>query len=63
MVDTFRVSTMIAVLVRKGVRVVPVASIEEAVAYTGADYRVGERGNAKVRASTSATRRRSWRRR
>ena len=46
-VDVFRASTVIAVLVRKGVRVVPVASVEEA-AHIGADYRVGERGGAKL---------------
>lgn len=48
-VDTFRESTTIAVLVRKGVRVIPVASIEEAAAHAGADYRIGERGSVKVR--------------
>src|SRR5215210_9177219 len=48
-VDAFRASTTIAVLVRKGARVMPVASIEEAAAYAGADYRIGERGSAKVR--------------
>ena len=48
-VDAFRASTTIAVLVRKGARVIPVASIEEAAAYAGADYRIGERGSAKVR--------------
>jgi 2-phosphosulfolactate phosphatase len=48
-VDAFRASTTIAVLVRKGVRVIPVASIEEAAAYNGADYRIGERGSVKVR--------------
>lgn len=47
-VDAFRASTTIAVLVRKGARVVPVASIEEAASYAGADYRIGERGSAKV---------------
>ena len=47
-VDAFRASTAIAVLVRKGARVIPVASIEEAVAYTGADYRIEERGSVKV---------------
>ncbi len=47
-VDAFRASTTIAVLVSKGVRVVPVASIEEAASYPGADYRIGERGSAKV---------------
>ena len=48
-VDAFRASTTIAVLVSKGARVIPVASIEEAAAYEGVDYRVGERGSAKVR--------------
>ena len=48
-VDAFRASTTIAVLVRKGARVVPVASIEEATGYDGTDYRIGERGGAKVR--------------
>lgn len=48
-VDAYRASTTIAVLVRKGVRVVPVASIEEAATYPGADYRIGERGSAKVK--------------
>ncbi len=47
-VDAFRASTTIAVLVRKGARVVPVASIEEAAEYAGADFRIGERGSAKV---------------
>jgi 2-phosphosulfolactate phosphatase len=47
-VDAFRASTTIAVLVRKGVRVIPVASIDEAAAYPGADYRIGERGSTKV---------------
>jgi 2-phosphosulfolactate phosphatase len=47
-VDAFRASTTIAVLVRKGAQVMPVASIDEAAAYAGADYRVGERGGAKV---------------
>jgi 2-phosphosulfolactate phosphatase len=48
-VDAFRASTTIAVLVSKGAQVVPVASIEEAASYAGPDYRVGERGSAKVR--------------
>ena len=48
-VDAFRASTTIAVLVRKGVRVISVASNEEAAEYAGADCRVGERGGAKVR--------------
>ena len=47
-VDAFRASTTISVLVSKGARVVPVASIEEAASYAGADYRIGERGSAKV---------------
>jgi len=47
-VDAYRASTTISVLVSKGARVVPVASIEEAAAYPGADYRVGERDSAKV---------------
>src|SRR5215212_8420839 len=46
-VDAFRASTSIAVLVWKGARVFPVASIEEA-AYAGTDFRIGERGSAKV---------------
>jgi 2-phosphosulfolactate phosphatase len=47
-VDAFRASTTIAVLVSKGGRVVPVASIEEA-ASAATDFRVGERGSAKVK--------------
>ncbi len=47
-VDALRASTTIALLVRKGARVIPVASIEEAAAYARADYRIGERGSAKV---------------
>ena len=46
-VDAFRASTTIAVLVSRGARVVPVASIEEA-ASVSADLRIGERGSAKV---------------
>jgi len=46
-VDTFRASTTIAVLVWKGARVVPVASVEEA-ATAEMDFRIGERGSAKV---------------
>jgi 2-phosphosulfolactate phosphatase len=46
-VDTFRASTTIAVLVSKGARVMPVASISEAAA-ASADFRIGERGSAKV---------------
>jgi 2-phosphosulfolactate phosphatase len=47
-VDAFRASTTIAVLVSKGARVVPVASIEQARSYAGANLRAGERGSAKV---------------
>jgi 2-phosphosulfolactate phosphatase len=47
-VDAFRASTTIAVLVSKGVRVVPVASIADAYSYGGADFRAGERGSARV---------------
>lgn len=47
MVDAFRASATISVLVSKGARVVPVASIEAATA-TKADFRAGERGGAKV---------------
>ncbi len=47
-VDTFRASTTIAVLVSKGARVVPFASIEYAYSYAEADLRIGERGSAKV---------------
>ena len=47
-VDAFRASTTIAVLVSKGALVVPVASIEHAYSYPGADLRIGERGSAKV---------------
>jgi 2-phosphosulfolactate phosphatase len=46
-VDAFRASTTIAVLVSKGARVVPLASLEEA-ASAETDFRVGERGSAKV---------------
>ena len=46
-VDAFRASTTIAVLVSKGARVVPVASVEEA-ASAETRFRIGERGNAKV---------------
>ena len=46
-VDAFRASTTIAVLVSKGARVVPVASVEEA-ASAETDFRIGERGSAKV---------------
>ena len=47
-VDAFRASTTIAILVSKGARVVPVASTELARSYPGADLRIGERGSAKV---------------
>jgi 2-phosphosulfolactate phosphatase len=47
-VDAFRASTTIAVLVSKGARVIPVASVAEAYSYPGANFRVGERGSAKV---------------
>ena len=47
-VDAYRASTTIAVLVHKGARTIPVASIEEAAKYLGADFRIGERGSAKV---------------
>lgn len=47
-VDVFRASTTIAVLVGKGARVIPVASAEEADTYVGADYRIGERGSTKL---------------
>ena len=47
-VDAYRASTTIAVLVSKGARVLPVDSIEEAAA-AKADYRIGERGSAKVK--------------
>jgi len=47
-VDTYRASTTITVLVAHGARVVPVASIEEAEVYP-ADFRIGERGSAKVK--------------
>ncbi len=46
-VDAFRASTTIAVLVSKGARVLPVASVEGA-ASAGTDFRIGERGSAKV---------------
>jgi 2-phosphosulfolactate phosphatase len=46
-VDAFRASTTIAVLVSKGARVVPVTSVEEA-ASAEMDFRIGERGSAKV---------------
>ncbi|CAN5817361.1 2-phosphosulfolactate phosphatase family protein [soil metagenome] len=46
-VDTYRASTTIAVLVSKGAIVFPVATIEEA-SEMDADLRVGERGSAKL---------------
>jgi 2-phosphosulfolactate phosphatase len=46
-VDAFRASTTIAVLVFKGARIVPVASVEEA-ASAETDFCIGERGSAKV---------------
>jgi 2-phosphosulfolactate phosphatase len=46
-VDAFRASTTIAVLVSKGARVIPVASVEEA-ACAETDFSIGERGGAKV---------------
>jgi len=47
-VDTYRASTTVSVLVAHGARVVPVASIAEAEVYP-ADFRIGERGSAKVK--------------
>jgi 2-phosphosulfolactate phosphatase len=47
-VDAFRASTTIAVLVSRDARVVPVASIEHARSYARADFRAGERGSARV---------------
>lgn len=46
-VDAFRASTTIAVLVSMGARVMPVASVEVA-ASAGTDFRIGERGSVKV---------------
>ena len=46
-VDAFRASATISVLVSKGARVISVASIEEASS-GAADFRIGERGSAKV---------------
>lgn len=46
-VDAFRASTTISLLVSRGARVVPVASVEQAL-QTRADLRIGERGSAKV---------------
>jgi 2-phosphosulfolactate phosphatase len=48
-VDAFRANTTLAVLVSKGVRVIPVSSVEEAATYTRVDYRVGEQGSIRVR--------------
>ena len=47
-VGAIRASTTIALLVSKGARVIPVASVEEAASYVGADYHIGERGSAKA---------------
>ncbi|BBL78172.1 putative 2-phosphosulfolactate phosphatase [Rubrobacter xylanophilus] len=46
-VDAFRASATLAALVYRGAVVVPVASVEEALALP-ADLRVGERGGARV---------------
>lgn len=46
-VDAYRASTTVAVLVSKGARVLPVSSVKEA-ANVEADFRVGERGSAKL---------------
>ena len=46
-VDAYRASTTVAVLVSKGARVLPVASIEDA-SKIEADFRVGERGSEKL---------------
>lgn len=46
-VDAFRASTTISVLVSKGAEVRPVASLEEAHA-AEADFRIGERGSVRV---------------
>lgn len=46
-VDAFRASTTICVLVSRGVRVRPIASLDEAL-HAEADYRLGERGSAKA---------------
>ena len=42
--EAFRVSVAVAVLVSKGVRVLPIVFIEEAASYAGAGYPIGERG-------------------
>jgi 2-phosphosulfolactate phosphatase len=47
-VDAFRASTTIALLVSRSARVAPVATVEQARSYAGADLRAGERGSAKV---------------
>lgn len=46
-VDAFRASATISVLVSKGARVIPLASVEEAASLR-ANFRVGERGGARV---------------
>lgn len=46
-VDAYRASTTIAVLVSKGARVIPVSSVSGAI-NVEADYRAGERGSAKL---------------
>lgn len=46
-VDAYRASTTIAVLVSRGARVLPVASVREA-RRAKADVRVGERGSARI---------------
>ncbi|HZY64854.1 MAG TPA: 2-phosphosulfolactate phosphatase, partial [Rubrobacteraceae bacterium] len=46
-VDAFRASTTISVLISKGAEVLPVVSIEEA-RVAEADFRIGERGSVKV---------------
>ncbi|CAN5650046.1 2-phosphosulfolactate phosphatase family protein [soil metagenome] len=46
-VDAYRASTTVAVLVSKGLRVILVASVEEAETVE-ADFRAGERGSAKL---------------
>lgn len=46
-VDAYRASTTIAVLVSKGVRVLPVASVGDAEE-ARVDFRIGERGSAKL---------------
>lgn len=46
-VDAYRASTTIAVLVSKGVRVLPVASVQDAEE-ARVDFKIGERGSAKL---------------